>query len=125
MKALSKTAVLAMHDMLASKTGGDPSLRDAGLLESALLSPFATFGAEELYPTPSEKAARLGFALMKNHPFADGNKRIGMLSLMVFLAVNGMPIHPPVSEVARVGFAVAAGEMDYESLLAWVKAQEA
>ncbi len=123
MKALSKNAVLRMHDMLSRETGGDPSLRDEGLLESALAAPFAAFGGEELYPTAAEKAARLGFALMKNHPFADGNKRIGMLALLTFLTVNGSPLHTSSSEISRIGFSVASGEMDYPALLAWVLSQ--
>ncbi len=120
MRSISKNAILAMHDMLAKETGGDPSLRDTGLLESALAAPFAAFGGVELYPTAAEKAARLGFALMKNHPFADGNKRIGMLALLTFLTLNGSPLQTSSSEVSRVGFAVASGEMGYEALLSWV-----
>ena len=121
MKTISKAALLRMHALLASETGGDPSLRDAGLLESALASPFASFGGVELYPTLPEKAARLGFALMKNHPFADGNKRIGMLALLTLLALNGKGLAVPASEIARVGFSVASGSMDYPALLAWVR----
>ena len=123
MKTISKAALLRMHDLLAKETGGDPSLRDGGLLESALASPFASFGAEELYPTLPEKAARLGFTLMKNHPFADGNKRIGMLALLTLLALNGAPLCTSSSEIARVGISVASGEMSYEELLSWVRAR--
>ena len=114
-----------MHAHLTERTGGDPSLRDEGLLDSALFAPFATFGGEELYPTDEEKCARLAFSLVKNHPFADGNKRIGMLALLTSLALADIPIHPAVPEVARVGVAVAAGEMDYDALLLWVRAERA
>ena len=119
---LTKDAVLAIHTMLCEQTGGCDGLREASLLESALGAAYATFGGEELYPTPEEKAARLGYSLIANHAFADGNKRIGMLALLTLLALSGAPIHPPKGEVARVGLAVADGTMAYDGLLAWIRA---
>ena len=118
---LSKEKVMLLHRMMAKETGGDPNIRDLDLLESALEGAYATFGGRELYPTREEKGARLGFSLIANHAFVDGNKRIGMLVLLTFLEVNGVRIAPPVEDVARVGLAVAAGEMDYEGLLAWIR----
>ena len=88
--------------------------------DSALESAFATFGGQELYPTKQEKGARLGFALISNHAFVDGNKRIGMYVLLTFLETNGVKLRPTNEEVARVGIAVAAGEMKYEELLDWI-----
>ena len=120
-KILSEEKVTSLHKLMAEKTGGDPGIRDMGLLSSALESPYSTFGGVELYPTVEEKAARLGFALISNHAFVDGNKRIGMLVMLVFLDVNNYPIRPTNDDVARVGIAVAAGNMKYESLLAWVR----
>ena len=111
---------LLLHRIVAETTGGDPNVRDMDLLESALESAFATFGGSELYPTREEKAARLGFSLISNHAFVDGNKRIGMYVMMIFLEVNGIRIRPSVEDVARVGLAVAAGEMKYEGLLEWI-----
>ena len=116
----SEEKVLLLHKLITEETGGDPNLRDKALLESALESAFATFDGEELYPTKQEKAARLGFSLISNHAFVDGNKRIGMYVMMTFLEVNGIRIRPTVDDVARVGLAVAAGEMKYEELLAWI-----
>ena len=116
----SEEKVLLLHKLITEETGGDPNLRDKSLLESALESAFATFDGEELYPTKQEKAARLGYALISNHAFVDGNKRIGMYVMMTFLEVNGIKIHPSVEEVARVGLDVAAGKMKYEELLAWI-----
>ena len=116
----SEEKVLLLHKLITEETGGDPNLRDKALLESALESAFATFDGEELYPTKQEKAARLGFSLISNHAFVDGNKRIGMYVMMTFLEVNGIKIRPTVDDVARVGLAVAAGEMKYEELLAWI-----
>ena len=120
-RILTEQKVLSLHKLIAEKTGGDPGIRDMGLLSSALESPYATFGGVELYPTVEEKAARLGHSLIANHAFVDGNKRIGMLVMLVFLDVNNYPIRPTNDEVARVGIAVAAGYMKYESLLAWVR----
>ncbi|MBQ7325057.1 MAG: type II toxin-antitoxin system death-on-curing family toxin [Clostridia bacterium] len=118
---LSQEKVLILHELLTEETGGDPGLRDLGLLNSALQSAFLTFGGEDLYPTVEEKGARLGFNLISNHAFVDGNKRIGIYIMLVFLEINGVRIHPSVNEVARVGLAVAAGEMDYEALLEWIR----
>lgn len=116
----SKEKVLLLHKLLTEETGGDPNLRDIALLDSALESAFQTFDGKELYPTKEEKGARLGFALISNHAFVDGNKRIGMYVLLTFLETNGVKINPSVEEVARVGLAVASGKMNYENLLAWI-----
>ena len=117
---LSQDKVLYLHEIIAKETGGDAGIRDEGLLNSALEAPFQAFGGVELYPTVEEKAARLGYALIANHAFLDGNKRIGMYVLLVFLRVNGVRFRPSVAEVARVGLAVAAGEMGYDAFLAWI-----
>lgn len=119
---IHENEALLLHARLTELTGGDPGIRDRGLLDSALEGAYQTFGGQELYPTVEEKGARLGHSLISNHAFLDGNKRIGMLVMLVFLEVNGAPIEPPVPEVARMGLAVAGGEMDYEALLAWVRA---
>ena len=116
----SREKVLLLHQMITQETGGDPNIRDVALLESALESAFATFDGQELYPTKEEKGAKLGFSLISNHAFVDGNKRIGMHVLLTFLEINGTPIDPSLEEVARVGLAVAAGEMGYEELLQWI-----
>lgn len=122
---LSRDKVLVLHELITEETGGDPSVRDMALLDSALESAYATFGGEELYPTREEKGARLAFSLIANHAFVDGNKRIGMFILLIFLEVNGIRLTPSNEEVARVGLAVAAGEMKYEELLNWIRANEA
>lgn len=117
----SREKVLLLHQLITAETGGDPNIRDIGLLESALESAFATFGGEELYPTKEEKGAKLGYSLISNHAFVDGNKRIGMYVLLTFMEINGVPIDPTEEEVARVGLAVAAGTMNYEDLLEWIR----
>ena len=118
---LTAKNVTALHQMLIAETGGSPSVRDAGLLESAIRSVWQTFGGVELYPTVEEKGARLGFSLVSNHAFVDGNKRIGMLVMLTFLELNGAPIEPSVEELTRMGLSLAAGDTDYDTLLAWVR----
>jgi len=117
----SQDKVLLLHQLITQETGGDPGVRDVGLLDSALESAYATFDGKDLYPTKEEKAARLGFALISNHALVDGNKRIGMYIMLTFLEVNGLRIRPTNEEVVRVGLAVASGEMKYDGLLVWVK----
>ena len=121
---LSRDKVLKLHKIISEETGGDPNVRDMDLLESALESAHATFGGEELYPTIEEKAARIGFSLISNHAFVDGNKRIGIFVMLIFLDINGRAIHPTNEEVARAGLAVASGEMGYDALLDWIKANK-
>lgn len=120
----SREKVLLLHRLITEETGGDPNVRDLDLLESALESAFATFDGKELYPTKQEKGARIGYALISNHAFVDGNKRIGMYVLLTFLETNGIKIRPTNDEVARVGLALDAGEMKYEDLLEWIRENE-
>ena len=120
----SKEKVLLLHKLITEETGGDASVRDITLLESALESAFASFDGKELYPTKEEKGARIGFALISNHAFVDGNKRIGMYVLLTFLEVNGIKIRPTNEEVSRVGLAVASGKMTYKDLLEWILENE-
>lgn len=117
---ISQDKVLALHELMAKETGGDPGIRDQALLNSALESAFQTFDGKELYPTIEEKGARIGFSLIANHAFIDGNKRIGMFVLLVFLEINGIKVKTTNDEVARVGLAVASGKMKYDELLAWI-----
>lgn len=117
----SQDKVLLLHQLITQETGGENGVRDFGLLDSALESAFATFDGIELYPSKEEKAARLGYTLISNHAFVDGNKRIGMYVMLTFLEVNGLLVHPSNDEVARVGLAIASGEMKYDELLCWVR----
>ena len=117
----SQDKVLLLHKLITEETGGDPELRDINLLDSALESAFQTFDGVELYPTKEEKGARLGFSLISNHAFVDGNKRIGMCVLLTFLEVNGIRLDVDNDDVARVGLAVASGEMKYNELLEWIR----
>ena len=117
----SRDKVLLLHQIISQETGGDPNLRDINLLDSALESAFLTFDGKELYPTKEEKAARIGYSLISNHAFVDGNKRIGMYIMLTFLEVNGIRLDCTNEDVVEAGLGVASGKMSYEELLAWVK----
>ncbi len=86
---LTKEQILLLHTQLIETTGGSDGIRDLCLLESALESPFQSYGGEELYPSIQAKAARLCYGLVKNHAMIDGNKRIGCHAMLVFLELNG------------------------------------
>ena len=95
-------------------------IRDYNLLDSALETPFQSFGGDELYPTIQAKAARLGYGLIKNHCMIDGNKRIGTHAMLVFLALNGIELKYTQKELYETILDVAAGNIEYEGLLQWV-----
>lgn len=120
MKTLSKNQVTALHSALIREFGGIDGIRDEGLLESALASPFQTFGGEPMYPSLQAKAAQLGFGLIRNHPFVDGNKRIGAHTMLVFLAVNGIELRYEQQELIDIVLSVAAGQIDRQGLLQWI-----
>ena len=116
----SKEKVLLLHKLLAEATGGSVGVRDEGLLDSALESAFSGFGDREFYPTKEEKGARLGYCLVTNHAFVDGNKRIGIYVMLSFLEMNGIRIQCTDDEIVTVGLSLADGSMSYEALLQWV-----
>jgi death-on-curing protein len=109
-----------MHEILGARTGGSVGVRDWGLLESALQSVFATFDGVDLFATIEEKAARLGYGLISNHAFVDGNKRIGMFVMLVFLEINGVQLNCTDEDVFNVACGIAAGEIGYGELREWV-----
>ena len=116
----SKEKVLLLHQILAEATGGSAGIRDEALLDSALESAYAGFGDKEFSPSKEEKGARLGYALISNHAFVDGNKRIGLYVMLSFLEMNGIPIKCTDDELVDIGLSVAAGSMGYDELLQWV-----
>ena len=116
----SKEKVLLLHKILAEATGGSVGIRDEGLLDSALEGVFAGFGDKEFYPSKEEKGARLGYTLISNHAFVDGNKRIGVYVMLSFLEMNGIRIRCTDEELVCIGLSVADGTMGYEELLQWV-----
>ena len=121
MRVLSKRQILMLHSMLVAQSGGADGLRAEGLLESAINTPLQTFGGQELYPTVLEKAARLGYGLIHNHPFLDGNKRIGTHAMLVFLDINNITLSYEDDDLIATILRVASGEMDDSQLLEWLK----
>ena len=111
-----------LHSLLVAQSGGMDGLRDEGLLESAVNTPLQTFGGQELYPTVLEKAARLGFGLIHNHPFIDGNKRIGTHAMLVFLDINNITLSYEDDDLISAILRAASGDMDDSELLEWLKA---
>lgn len=117
----TKDIVLSLYKKLVDKTGGTFGVRDLSMLESAIEAPYQTFGGVELYPTMIEKAARLGFGLVSNHPFIDGNKRIGIFIMLIFLKVNDIDIKFTDDEIVYLALGVASGKLSYEDLLDFLK----
>ncbi len=120
MKRLTKTQVIRMHRLLIQETGGSEGIRDEGLLDSALNAPFQTFDGEDVYKTIQAKAAKLGFSLINNHPFIDGNKIIGTLAMLVFLEINGIEINCTDDELIKLGLGLADGSVNNMNLLGWI-----
>jgi len=119
MKRLTKTQILKMHSLLIQKTGGSDGVRDEGLLDSALNLPFQSFDGQDIYKTIQAKAARLGFSLINNHPFVDGNKRTGILAMLVFLEMNSIEILCTDEELIELGLDVADSSVSFKDLLNW------
>jgi len=124
MMKFSKEKVLLLHQLLAEATGGSVGVRDEGLLDSALESAYAGFGNTEFYPSKEEKGARLGYSLISNHAFVDGNKRIGLYVMMSFLEMNGIRVRCTDDELIHIGLAMADGSMKYEELVDWILEHE-
>lgn len=117
---LTKEQILLLHSQLIEATGGTDGIRDIALLESALESPFQSYNGEELYPSIHTKAARLCYGLVKNHAMLDGNKRIGVHTMLTFLAINGYELSYTQNELSDLILGVAAGEKGYEDILQWI-----
>ena len=117
---LTKEQVIAIHSQMIMHTGGTDGIRDEGLLESALNTPFQVFGETELYPSIQQKAARLGFGLIKNHAFLDGNKRIGVHVMLIFLELNGIILEYTQKELSDIILDVAASVASADDLLEWI-----
>ena len=117
---LSKSQIIALHGMAIRQTGGSAGLRDEGALDAALAAPFQTFGGNALYPSIKAQIARLCYGLIQNHPFVDGNKRTGMLVLLVCCEINGMAIEITDEEIIELGLSLASGKMDCQALTQWL-----
>ena len=121
MTHFDKEKVLLLQKLVIESSGGEFGVRDFDLLDSALQSAYQTFDGKELFPTKEEKAARLGFGLVNNHAFVDGNKRIGLLVMISFLELGGIRINATDDELVEVGLGLATGEISYENLVDWIE----
>ena len=117
---LSDRQIKYLHSELIKVTGGLDGLRDDNLLQAALLSPLPTYGLVELFPTVIEKAARLACGLTQNHPFVDGNKRIGAHAMLVTLKLNGISLSFTQQELSDIFLRLTASEISFTELNAWV-----
>jgi death on curing protein len=122
---LSLAEVLLLHRLVMEQSRQESALRDLGALESAVAQPRQTFGGADLYPGLTTKAAALGFSLIENHPFVDGNKRVGHAAMAAFLRLNGRRIEATVDDAEQAILRVAAGQMDRAGLQAWLDARDA
>lgn len=120
MRYLTLGEVLELYHRIIRQSGGSQGIRDLGALESALAQPRMTFGNQELYPTVVEKASALGFSLIKNHPFVDGNKRTGHAAMETFLVLNGFELDASVDEQEQIILQVASGELERDEFTAWL-----
>lgn len=122
MRYLALAELLELHQRIIVQSGGADGILDLGLAESALAQPQMSFGGTDLYPTLAEKAAALCFSLVMNHPFVDGNKRIGHAAMETFLILNGFELTADVDESESVILQLAAGQLEREPLTEWVVA---
>ena len=117
---ISNEKVKLLHQLMAEATGGSAGVRDEGLLDSAIEGAFATFDGVELYQTKEEKAAHLGYSLISNHAFVDGNKRIGVYVMLSFLELNGIHIESSDEDIVAMGLGVADGSMNQDDIHSWI-----
>lgn len=121
---LTAENIKEIYALVLKETGGSYGIREESLLASACDGIFQTFGGMELYPSLEEKGARLGYSLISCHSFVDGNKRIGVLAMLTFFAVNGVLIECSDDEIVEIGIGTAAGRISYEGLLDWITSHE-
>ena len=124
MKYISIAQVLQLHNKMIQETGGDDGIRDHALLESALYNALSTFDGEELYPGIEEKCANVCFCIVKNHPFVDGNKRMGLFIMLILLEYNGVVLKYEQNELINLGLGIADSSCNQEYIIDWVKLHE-
>ncbi len=120
MRYLTVNELLEIYRQIMAQSGGMVGIRDLRSLESALAQPRATYGGEDLYPTLAAKAAILGYLLIKNHPFTDGNKRVGHAAMEMFLLLNGYELQADIDEQEAVILSIAAGQLQREAFTDWL-----
>lgn len=120
MIVITKEQIIKLHEQLIWETGGSQGLRDDSLLDAAIHAPFQSYDGIDMFPSIQQKAARLGFGLVKNHAFIDGNKRIGAHVMLVFLALNKIELVYEQSELSDVILKIASDEYGFPELLQWI-----
>ena len=118
---LTMEEILILHGQLIDRYGGTHGVRDENLLDSAMNAPFQGYGEYEFYPSVVQKAVRLCYGLVMNHPFHDGNKRIGAMALLTTLDLNHLNLKTNSVELSEVILRLAAGTITDETLLQWVQ----
>lgn len=121
MICLTIDQVLKLHQVLIKEFGGEYGIRDYNLLDLSLNSSFQTFNGEDLYQGPLKKIIHVSYSLIKNHPFVDGNKRIGAHLLLVLLELNGYSINYEQEELIAIILNLAASKQTEKDLLIWVQ----
>jgi death-on-curing protein len=121
MRLLLLSEVLHLHRLVVTSSGGSDGVRDLGALESAVAQPHASFDGSELYPSLVEKGAALAFSIVRNHPFLDGNKRVGHAALETFLLLNGFELVASVPEQEQVFLSLASGSLSREEFVTWLE----
>lgn len=117
---LTLQQTLNLHEKMLKTTGGGTGIRDIKLLESALAQALATFDDQELYPTLEEKASRIAYSIVNNHPFVDGNKRTGLFAMLVFLELNNIILKFSQQELIDLGLGLASSKVSFEQLHKWI-----
>lgn len=121
MKYLNQDQVVRLHQALIETSGGSFGIRDEGMLNSAIKTPLQTFDKSELFPSLLDKATRLAFGLIKNHPFIDGNKRIGTHAMLIFLALNGITLSYNDEDLIDIILKVASNQANESDLYQWIE----
>ncbi len=121
MRFLTVREVLELHEKIIAQSGGDSGLRLQALLDASVEQCKQTFDGHDLYPTLHEKAASLCFSMVKNHPFVDGNKRIGHGAMELFLLLNGYELSATVDSAEEMIQKLAAGERSRNELSTWIQ----
>jgi death-on-curing protein len=121
MRYLTAEEIIILHDKLLATTGGVPGLINVGLLESAIENSKATYAGHDLFPDLESKCAAITYSLIQNHPFADGNKRLGAFALLMTLELNGQHLTATDEELEKVIMMVARSDMTRDDLENWLR----
>ena len=121
MRGITVDQILRLHKKMTNMTGGAEGVRDIELLESAINNAYATFGGTDLYPSVEEKIASTCFSIISNHPFVDGNKRMGVYVMLILLELNGIKLEFSQSELISLGLSIADGKLKSSDIRNWIE----